>query len=208
MKKVLLVALCASLSYFAQSQTKGTIAVGFGFGFGTTELTTPSGESTSKNQSYSLSYGNFVKENVKLSIEGSYQFSKSENSNSPDFSSAANGYSGGISYHRYFPVIKKLYAFGGGGPRYSYTLSEYTNNGETHVGSETNQYLLSASGGVAYFVSKRISLELNLLSASAGYSVSKSDDAMNNDYKQTQKFFGVSSSGTLSNLGFQIYFLF
>lgn len=208
MKKILLVALCASMSYFAQSQTKGTNAIGFGFGIGTTESTYPDGGNTSRNHSYSLTYGNFINENVKLSMAGAYDLSKFENSNSPDFYSATKGYSGGISYHRYFPVYKKLYAFGGGGPKYSYTLSESTNNGETYVTGETNRYLLAASGGVAYFVSKHISLELNLLNASANYSVSKSDNQVNNDYKQTQKSFGISSSGTLSNLGFQIYFLF
>lgn len=200
MKKILFVALCASMSYFAQSQTKGTNAIGFGFGLNSSEAEFGEETQKQKTNSYSLSYGNFIKENVKLSILASYGHSESEYLNSTNSPYSSDGYGAGIAYQKYFPVIQKFFVYASGNTSYSRMKQK---SGTSSM--ETNQYMLGASGGVAYFLNKRIALEATLLNAHGIYASSK--NTLSND-KSKSTSLGLSSSGALNNLSFQIYFLF
>ena len=204
---MLLLALFGATSFFANSQTKGTNAVGLGVGISKVEHTGPDLNTTQTANNYSLSYGIFIKENIKLRIGGNYVHSKNIREDSPNTSSDT-GYGGYIEYQKYFPVFKKLYVFVGGGPGFNHSVNKYADAGQSHVSGKHNQYSLGANGGVAYFLSKRFALEAQLLKANAYYTNYKSGNDLNSVYKSNLKSFNLSSSGTLNNMNFQIFFLF
>ena len=211
MKKTLFAMLLAfACTLSAKSQTKGTNAIGLGVGSFEREIeyTTEAASVSDKQKDtwYSLSYGRFVRENVKVSIAGSYSHSQSKVTNN-DYANKSDGYGGSISYQHYYVLLKRFYAYAGGRGGYSFAESKSKNgsNEQYLTRSKTNSYDLGAYGGFAYFLSKRFAFEAQLLSAKASYIKEK---AINGNSATSYTTWNVNSSGSINNLGFNIYFLF
>jgi hypothetical protein len=202
MKKNLLLVLLAATSFFAHSQTKGTNALGFGFSVSTNKSEGNDGlfNSESKFQNYSLTYGRFIKDNVRIGVNANYVHGTNDYSS---FSTLTKGYGGSFHYQKYFPLLKKFYAFANSQTGYQYSQEASSSNEKFERNMQ--QVNLGASGGVAYFLSKRVLLEADLLST--GISYARYTDETNNG-KATNMSFNLSSSGAVSGLGFKIYFLF
>ncbi|MES2653562.1 MAG: hypothetical protein V4663_17625 [Bacteroidota bacterium] len=209
-KLLIMAALCA-IAFTANAQTKGTNALSFGLGFGKQESTHSNAnginsENKNKNSSVSLGYGTFFKENEKIAIDISYGSSSSGSSDG--YENSFKNYGAGLSYQKYYPLVKKLYAHAGG--RLSYGFGKQENDLNDDFRYTTNEYTVGAFGGVSLFLSKRFALETNILSANMGYFKSKKTTDGNQNFKQETEStsFGISSGGTFNNLGFKIYLLF
>ncbi|HYK77166.1 MAG TPA: hypothetical protein VEV16_09320, partial [Daejeonella sp.] len=83
-------------------------------------------------------------------------------------------------------------------------------SGNSMTGYTTNNYSVGAFGGLSFFISKRFAFEADLLSANVGYSKStnKQSDPLQGKFKTETTSFNLSTSGSINNLGFKIYFLF
>lgn len=203
MKRFLLAAVIFTAAYFtANAQTKGTNTLGVGFNATTQKNETNSFKSESKTNSFTLGYGRFIKDNVRLGISGSYNHSTSTSSNNTT-SYDNDGYGGTVSLQKYFPLLKKFYAFAGGNTSYMYTKqgSDVPNSSNYEV----DTYFLGAYGGVTYFLSKHFALEADLLSGGLNYSRVRNSSEFGTS---TSTGLNLSTSGNLTNLGFRIYFLF
>ncbi|PWS29521.1 hypothetical protein DHW03_06845 [Pedobacter yonginense] len=211
MKKQLLLTamavLCLSVAGF--SQTKGTNALSFGVNV-TTDKTNENlpTESTTKNSSFSLGYGYFIQDNSKIGVELSY------GTNKYNFSGTAQetkSYGGNVSYQRYFPLFKTLFAYAGGKAAYTYgKLEESNTQSISNQDYTSNQYAVGAYGGITWFLSKRFALETNLLSADILYSEinQSTTNTTSTFYTNKRTTFNFKSEGFINNLGFKIYVLF
>lgn len=203
MKKTLLAAVICTAAYFtADAQTKGTNTLGAGFSAATYKQEAGTFVTESKGNHFTLGYGKFIKDNLKLGVNGNYNHNKSTYSNDNN-STELNGYGVGVNLQKYFPLFKQFYAYAGGFTNYTY--SRQTSNTPSNQNFRENSYFLGASGGVTWFVSKHFALEVNLLSGGLNYSHAKYP---NGSGYNTSTNFDVSTSGTLTNLGFRVYFLF
>jgi hypothetical protein len=211
MKKHLLTALAVLLSLHGFSQTKGTSALSLGISSSTNEYypdkLTSDESSKSTNSGVRLGYGLFVTDNNKVSIELIYNHYKQDYTGLS--SDKINGYGAALNYQHYFPLIKTFYAYAGGGAQY---LRSKSNNDQDSLNSrlnESNTYSIGASGGLAWFISKRWAIETTLLSAGALYGDSENTNTSNN-LKQTSKTtnFSLSSDGIFNNLGFKVFLMF
>lgn len=197
--------LASAFTLSAQSQTKGTNAIGLGIGTITTKQESTNSGSTWNSKgngtSVNVNYGYFLKDNIRLGLVAAYSNSKSTSQfNGIESKSNTDGWAGGISLGRYYPVVRKLYATVNGGPIYNYSKSEQ---------SRINNYALSAWGGLSYFVNKRFLFETTLVSADASYTSQKVNDNSSGSQGTTKtKSFGASTSGQITNLNFRINFLF
>jgi len=210
-KQLLLTAMAVGLTLSAFSQTQGTNALSFGVNSTTNKQTGTTNnnnfESKSTNNSFTLGYGYFFKDNDKIGLDLTYGLNKF-NSGSQEQKS----YGGNLSYQHYFPLIKTLYAYAGG--KGAYTYSHISNSPEPNSTQssnyKSNQYSIGAYGGITWFLSKRFALETSLLSADVVYSKSKQSQVDNyNYYYQTENTsFNLTSQGFINNLGFKIYILF
>jgi hypothetical protein len=206
-KLIIMAALCA-IAFTANAQTKGTNAVSFGFGSSKSEQKYHSGssssESTQKNNSVSLGYGFFFKDNEKIGLNLTYGFYKYETT--PNIQDQKT-YGGSLSYQKYYPIVKKLYAYAGGQAGYEYgRQSQSVGN---NFNFKTNEYTAGAFGGISWFASKRFAFEANVLSANFGYFESKQSNSYGQGTQETKNTnFGISSQGVFSDLGFKIYVLF
>ncbi|HEX8378522.1 MAG TPA: hypothetical protein VF602_11950, partial [Pedobacter sp.] len=166
MKKFLLTVLVISAGTISiNAQTKGTNALGFGVTSQKTEVEWKGNEynepsfDKQKQNNYSLTYGRFIKDNTRLGITGSISNGEQENSHS---SYKFKGYGVGMNYQRYYPLLKKFYAFAGGSANFFHT--DIKNYGEFSGGSgNSQQYGIGANGGAAYFLSKRFAFEVQLV---------------------------------------------
>lgn len=203
-KLSIMAALCA-IAFTANAQTKGTNTLGFGVNVNTEKYKSSGGEYENKTSSYSIGYGNFIKDNTKIGFELNY--SKFNNDN-VSFANSSKNYGGNLTYQKYFPLVKTLYAYAGGKAGYNYGKQENTG---TAQGTEytSNTYNIGAFGGITWFLSKRFAFETSLLSANASYTTTQQKESTSNtifDYKRSN--FNLSSDGFLNNLGFKIYVLF
>lgn len=206
MKKQLLTAIAVFLSLCGYAQTKGTNALGFGIVSTTDKTSGYSNDNKNTANSFTLSYGHFIKDNTKIGIEVNYGQNKQKATNFSDFESKL--YGGNINYQRYFPIVKTLYAYAAGQAGYSYSKGTYKgqNNGQ---GNKNEQYAIGAYGGVTWFASKRFAFETNLLSANVSYSKAEQlEDYYGTYRKNTRTSFNMSTEGFINNLGFKIYLLF
>ena len=208
MKKMLLIALLAMGALFAQAQTKGTNTLGLGVNVSTSKMD-GSGQTNNeqKNRAFSLGYGHFIKDNERIGINFSY--GKYEQNGSATSINTVKSYGGSLTYQKYYPLFKKLYAFAGGRGGYSNSSNDY-NNSTYGQGNKDNLYTLGAYGGVTWFVSKRFAFEADLLAADIFYRKTKynSSEANETSNSRTTTDFNLSTSGAINNLGFKIYFLF
>ena len=203
MKKLLLTAFILTVfGFYAGAQTKGTNTLGLGLNFSTQKAKLGNNSAEIKQNIYSIGYGNFIKDNTRLGISASFTNNSSQVNDADQ--STTKGYGGSVNYQKYYPLLKKFYAFAGGSAGYNYSKTE---QGTADV--RTSLYSLGANGGVTYFVSKRFAFESSLLSAAISYSKGKEkDDSGNPPYSNTSTQFNLSSSGAINNLAFSIYFLF
>lgn len=210
MKKQLLTALVVAASLCGYAQTKGTNALGFGITSQT--FKTKYQDSSLQNQTeenkynyYGLSYGLFIKDNTKLGVEFNYGTQDNKySSNTPGNKSKTYGV--GANYQYYYPLVQRLYAYAGGRVFYSNTKTEDRRGNYDDI--KTNDYSVGVNGGVTWFVSKRFALETSLLSANASYSKTKRSISGTSYYENTANSFNLSSTGSLTNLGFKVYILF
>jgi hypothetical protein len=213
MKKQLLTALVVAASLCGYAQTKGTSALGFGINAQTHKskyYVSGADQNTNeiKYNAYSLSYGLFIKDNTKLGVEFNYG-TQDDNYVSNVSGNKTKFYGGGVNYQYYYPLVQRLYAYAGGKLNYNYSKSE--NAVDNTIARKTNEYVAGVYGGVTWFVSKRFALETSLLSANAIYVKTKIESAptsYSSTYQTTSTAFNLSSTGSLSNLGFKIYVLF
>ena len=208
MKKLFLAALMLAYGAFcAKSQTKGTNAIGLGLSSQTTKQESGenlnSFESEQKATNFSLTYGNFIKNNSKIGLTARYGYGSSESTFGS--SSSFDSYGGALHYQHYYPLLKKFFAFAGGRVEYDYALNKITGSENATSEWKSNMYSIGAYGGAAYFLSKRFSFEAQLLSAGFHYHQQKH---LENSMKSKQTGFNVSTNGFINNLGFNIYFLF
>ncbi len=209
--KLLIMGVSCAIAFNANAQTKGTNTLGFGLGFSKQESTYNGGsgassESTSKYSFISIGYGHFFKDNEKISLDLSYGANNTESS--PSNGQKMRDYGSSLSYQKYFPLLKKLYAHGGG--KVAYIFTKQTNEPTNQSDFRSNNYNVGAYGGVSWFLSKRFALETNILSANLGYSKSKQTIDQSPSYiRETESSsFGISTQGVFNDLGFKIYLLF
>ncbi len=207
MKKFLFAVLLTAATFFAQAQTKGTNAIGLGLN---TKSTTDDSQTTTKetkDNTYNIGYGYFIRDNVKIGVDVNYETTKNttltKNTNTLAESNTKS-YGGGIYGQKYYGLFKTIYAFGGVKAAYTNSKEETVNSVETIT---SNDYSLSAYGGFAWFISKHIALETDLLNVSATYSKAENTTSANPSTSSSTKF-NLSSSGTLTGLGFRVFLLF
>lgn len=211
MKKQLLVtAMAVGISLCGFAQTKGTNAVSFGINSSTNKLSGNNYENKVKNNSFTLGYGYFFKDNNKIGLDLTYGLNKNTYNNTNN--QEQKSYGGNLSYQRYFPLVKTLFAYAGGKAGYTYSKndSKYSNTYPQVTSYISNQYTVGAYGGITWFVSKRFALETSLLSADFIYSKTEQNEVDANNYFTKSEFtsFNLSSQGFINNLGFKIYILF
>ena len=204
MKKFLLTVLAFStITLGINAQTKGTNALGFGVTSQRYENSWNENGSmqTQKQNAFSITYGRFIEDNSRLGLTGSLSRGKYEGSS---FSSKTDGFGGGLHYQKYYPLFKKLYAFGGG--RVATFHEKIRNfNGESTSSGSSRNYSIGANGGAAFFLSKRFAFEAQLLSADFSYTKTKNaGSSMNSE----NSFLNITTKGFINDLGFNIYFLF
>ncbi|WP_316736630.1 outer membrane beta-barrel protein [Pedobacter aquatilis] len=209
MKKQLLITMMAvlCLSATAIAQTKGTNALSFGVNVNSSKSIFNNVEqSESKYNLFTLGYGYFFKDNSKIGLELTYGENKISGNSMQTY--GYKNYGGNLSYQKYFPLFKTLYAYAGG--KGSYIHGTQTNPQNTSpIEYKGNTYSLGAYGGITWFLSKRFALETSLLSADVAYSSSETTDmAFSSTSKSKQTSFNLSSQGFINNLGFKIYILF
>ncbi len=206
MKKFLFTALLLAAAFGTQAQTKGTNTIGLGFNSQTNKNEYQQGTTNNaRSNNYTLGYGRFIGDNVKIGIDIKYgtQINTSSSSSS---GIDAKEYGGNVYYQKYYGLLKNFYAFGGGSAAYSnYKNEEYDQT--ISIAVTGNTYSLSAYGGVAWFICKHIELETNLLSLNVNHSIKQTTPNTLQD-KETSTKIDLSSAGSLNGLGFRILFLF
>lgn len=215
-KNLLLAAAAVMLSLCGYAQTKGTNTFGLGITSYVANLTSEGSgyQNTSKNTSrvFSLGYGHFIKENVRLGLDLSYARNTSDynySGNQPgNQESGSKTYGGSLNYQQYYPLIKTLYAYAGGKAGYMSTKVDNDNSNVVH--HRSNDYSVGAYGGISWFPFKRFAFETSLLSADVRYTKIETESAYNNFNSEMRKetMFNLSSSGLINGLGFKIYLLF
>lgn len=207
-KLLILVALCAA-AFTSNAQTKGTNALSFGVTSSSqTSSSTNSSfgtESKIKLNSFTLGYGHFITDNSKLGLELTYGLTKYEYFGNQ--SQNLKNYGANLSYQKYFPIVKTLFAYAGGKAGYAFSKDSYQNTNTQKL--DFNAYSVGAYGGLTWFVSKRFAFETNLLAANAAYSIQKRKDISNQNIQETKSTdFNLTSQGFINDLGFKIYLLF
>ncbi len=214
MKKQLLTAAAVLLSVCGYAQTKGTSTLGLALSSSTnkSEYADPLYPDNHQDSfGFSLGYGYFIKDNVKLGLDLNYSRQKNTVEGTDVERPFAETYGGSIIYQQYFPLIGKFYAFAGGKGLYSRYNSEQ-NSSESGVNNTSsvkgNQYGLTAIGGLSWFFSKRWALETQLLSAGASFSSYKQKNNGSSVWSSKDTNFGLSNGGFFRDTSFKIYFLF
>ncbi|MES2830056.1 MAG: hypothetical protein V4687_18000 [Bacteroidota bacterium] len=213
MKKQLLTAIAVMGTLCGYAQTKGTNTIGAGISMSaekTEAVYSGIGTGTARytSDSYTLNYGYFIKDNSKLSINLLYGKSKQTLDNS-ETGYDINIFGGSLNYQKYYVLINKLHAFAGGEVGYSYSKNDYADQSMVYRTGRT--YSAGASGGLAYFFSKRFAIETTLLSASGSYSWNReqgTDSNSGNSYKNTRKTFNLRNGGAFRDFGVTFYLMF
>jgi len=211
MKKQLLVtAMAVGISLCGFAQTKGTNALSFGVNSTKSKSSGNNYETESKNNSFTLGYGYFFKDNDKIGLDLTYGINKNSSGNNNN--QEQKSYGGNLSYQHYFPLVKTLFAYAGGKASYTYAKNNslYDSSYPQVTDFTSNQYALGAYGGITWFISKRFALETSLLSADIVYNKTAQNEVNANNFftKNEYTSFNLTSQGFINNLGFKIYILF
>lgn len=203
--KLLIMASLCAIAFTANAQTKGTNTLGFGITVNTEKHKSPGGEYEYKTNSYSIGYGHFIKDNTKIGFDLNY--SKYDQITNP-YNTTTNSYGGNLTYQKYFPLVKKLYAYAGARGGYNYGKQE--NSSPSQVTTNiSNNYNVGAFGGISWFLSKRFAFETTLLSADATYvKTEQKENTSSNNFNYERTSFNLKSEGFINNLGFKVYILF
>lgn len=205
MRKLLLTCLLSAAFFSVNAQSKGTNAVGIGLHSQTQKNGITAGGNVEiyeqRNSGFNLGYGHFIRDNQKIGFN--LNFGKAVTEQAGNTSIHSKQYGGELKYQRYYPVFKKFYAFGSGRAGYNYNDGNYNSASQ---GFKMNSYQLGASGGAAWFLSRRFALESDLLSADIIYS--KFEDKNNGQFNSSNSSFILNSSGAFNGLGFKIFLLF
>lgn len=211
-KQLLITAMAVGISLCGFAQTKGTNALSFGVNSSTNKLSGNNYENKAKNNSFTLGYGYFFKDNNKIGLDLTYGINKNTYRNDNINNQEQKSYGGNLSYQRYFPLVKTLFAYAGGKAGYTYSKndSQYNNTYPQVTSYTSNQYAIGAYGGITWFVSKRFALETSLLSADVTYNKTEQNEVNSDNFftKSEYTSFNLSSQGFINNLGFKIYILF
>ncbi len=205
-KLLIMAALCA-IAFTANAQTKGTNALSFGVSTYTTSNSNSVSENEyeAKQNSFTLGYGHFFQDNSKVGLELSYGLSKYNYFNNP--SQELKNYGVILSYQKYYPIVKTLFAYAGG--KGGYTMGKESRINTNIEKNDFNAYSVGAYGGLTWFVSKRFAFETNLLAANASYTIQKRVEASGqNTFESKSTSFNLTSQGFINDLGFKIYLLF
>ncbi|WP_316768110.1 outer membrane beta-barrel protein [Pedobacter frigiditerrae] len=203
--KLLIMGVLCAVAFTANAQKKGTNALSFGVNVNTEKQKNLGGEIEIKTNSYSIGYGNFIKDNTKIGFDLNY--SKYNYSNAP-YDNESKNYGGNVTYQKYFPLVKTLYAYAGGRAGYNYGTQESTSTNQV-TEYTTNTYNVGAFGGITWFLSKRFAFETSLLSANASYAETKQkENSTGGTFDYTRTSFNLTSEGFINNLGFKVYILF
>lgn len=198
--KLLLVALCAT-ALSVSAQTKGTNTLGLGINSSETNYNSGSSEQKHRANSFNLDYGHFFADNKRIAIGVGYGKNKNNsvvgNASISDFNRI---FSAQVSYQKYYPLVKNLYAYAGARGAYTQENTEASTNN-----SATKNYNLGAMGGLTWFASKRFAFETNLLSAGAVYSQTTLEGTSGGN---TNSSFHLQTGGSITNLNFKVYLLF
>jgi len=207
MKRQLLTAMAVVLSVCGYAQTKGTNALGFGLGFSSSDTKNATDINDRTSTDATLSYGHFIKDNTKLGINLVYGRSKSE-SNGYVNTSKSDILGAFVGYQKYYPLVKTLNAFAAGSAGYiNYKQSTFA--GPQSYNNQTDEYSLGASGGLAWFFSKRFALETTVLNTNMSYSkTERTDQNSGNSSSTNTSNFNVSTQGSITELNFRIFLLF
>jgi len=212
MNKRFLTTTAVFFSLYGYSQTQGTSTISLGISSSTSEVTnnTLTSDQTSKitNSAFRLGYGLFVKDNNKVGVELLYNKSNSDYFGSYD-SREDKGFGGAVNYQRYFPLVKTFYAYTGASAQFLYSKGKTNAPNAFDRNTKTNNYSLTASGGLTWFISKRWALETSLISTGIYYSKTEFNEiAENQSYSSKNTYFSLSSDGLINNLAFRVYFMF
>ena len=212
MKKRFLTAAAVLFSMYGYGQTQGTSALSLGISSSTQEVNNNALVADQKSKmtyaNFRLGYGLFVKDNNKVGLDLIYNRSKNDYYGSYD-SREDKGYGAAINYQRYFPIIKTFYAYAGASAQYIHSKGETVSPNAFDRNSYSDNYSLTANGGLSWFMSKRWALETSLISTGVYYGRTEFDEtAQDQSYSSKNTNFSLSTDGLLNNLGFKVYFMF
>lgn len=200
--KLLIMGVLCAIAFTTNAQTKGTSTLGFGVNLSSTK---PSENVEVQNKNFSIGYGHFIKDNVKIGFDLNYG---NNDYNSNGFNQKNNSYGGKLNYQKYYPLVKTLYAYAGGRAGYLNSTLKNDQNGSMDE-STTNNFNVGAFGGLTWFLSKRFALETSLLSADLSYqNTNQTNRTSGSNFKGENTSFNLNTQGFINNLGFKIYILF
>lgn len=198
--KLLIMGVLCAIAFNVNAQTKGMNTLGFGLSASTNKSKSQLSEHENKSKSISLDYGLFIKDNERVGFGVNY--GKSESSSPDEY----NNYGANISFQKYYPLVKKLFAYAGANVAFNQS-KQITNTNTYNQKAET--YSLGARGGLTWFVSKRFAFETSLLAADLYYAINKYSNYNNTSYQENSTTqFNLSTQGFIDDLGFKIYLLF
>jgi hypothetical protein len=201
-KLLTMAALCA-IAFTTNAQTKGTNTLGLGVSVFDYENEYQNNKNSQKITSFSLGYGHFIADNQRIGMNLIFGSTEYESNNQLQ---TFKNYGLNASYQKYYPLLKTLYAYAGGGA--AYLQNNQTDNNSVNKRTD-REYSIGAMGGLTWFMSKRFAFETNLLAANISYSKSTHDNlSPNNIQKNTSTSFNLSTQGFVDDLGFKIYLLF
>ncbi len=138
MRKLLLVSLLISATFFASAQiTKGSTYIGGSVGVSSykrEELTATTQEGTRNYFSFNPAVGKAVKENLIAGIDLSYSRSNDKNYYNITDTTEAESIGGGIFVRRYLSIVKRFYFFTQLGVGFGITkIDNRYNNGSSYT---------------------------------------------------------------------------
>ncbi len=209
MKFFILAFFLTATAFFAQAQIKETNSIELGLDMQNLKGVVSSQYNVKQGQNiYNIGYGRFIQNNVKIGVKLNYgAFSINSSVPSFDFHENAKIYGANLYYQKYYSLLKKFYAFGGGTMGYTYAKARVESTGVLVETDKENFYELQANGGFAWFLSKHIALESTVLSTGLTYQKDeKGSPAAQTTNTSTE--FNLSSNTVLNGLNFKILFLF
>ncbi len=142
-KLLIMAALCA-VAFNVNAQTKGTNALSFGVSTYTTSSSSnvPQNAYEAKQNSFTLGYGHFFQDNSKMGLEFSYGLLKYNYPNTNNPSQEFKNYGAILSYQKYYPIVKTLFAYAGA--KGGYAISKESRINTNIEKNDSNAYSVGA----------------------------------------------------------------
>ncbi len=200
--RLLIMGVLCAIAFATNAQTKGTNTLGFGVNLSTSK---PIENVEVQNNNFSIGYGQFIKDNVKIGFDlnyGNYEY-QSSGINQKNYT-----YGGNLNYQKYYPLVKNLFVYAGGRAGYANSILK-SDQGLSLFKRTTNEFNIGAFGGLTWFLSKRFALETSLLSANASYQkIKENNSTTGSNFSSENTLFNLNTQGFINDLGFKIYILF